>query len=102
MAIWISQRTRIFRCTRSSGNCHGSDDWDAVAIAGSVGYREHAGNTDVSQDAELLIFDTQLGAQLGRIPGFSSCSGTVLVTRATIQGIKNEPHYQHLDEAWYS
>jgi hypothetical protein len=22
--------------------------------------------------------------------------------RATIQGVKNEPHHQHLDEAWYS
>ena len=50
-----------------------------MAIAASVGYRERVGDTDVSNDAEFLIFDTRLGAQLGRIPGFSGCSGTVLV-----------------------
>ena len=79
-----SQRARIFRFTRSSGNCHRSDDWAALAIAASVGYRERAGDTDVSNDAELSIFDTRLGAQLGRIPGFSSGSGTVLVKRYRI------------------
>ena len=69
---------------RSSGNCHRSDDWDALAISASVGYRERAGDSDVSNDAELSIIDTRLGAQFGRISGFSSGSGTVLVKRYRI------------------
>src|SRR5262249_45738500 len=84
VALWVSQRTGIFKCTWGSGNCHCSNDWASLAIAASVGCREHAGDTDVSNDAELLIFDTRLGAQLGRIPGFSGRSGTILVKRHRI------------------
>jgi len=58
----MSERPRIFRFTRGSGNCHRSDDWDAVAIAASVGYREHPGDIDVFNDDQFLIFDTRLGA----------------------------------------
>src|SRR5918996_34337 len=81
MAVWVSQRARIFKFTRSSGNCYRSDDWAALASAAGVGDRERAGDSDVSNDAELSIFDTRLGAQLGRIPGFSGRSGAVLVKR---------------------
>jgi hypothetical protein len=44
MALWISQRARIFRFTRSSGNCHRGDDWDALAIARVSAVGEHIQN----------------------------------------------------------
>ena len=80
-AVSIPQRARIFRFTRRRENCHRSDDWDALAIGANVGDREYAGDTDVFNDPECLIFETRLGAQLGRIPGFSSRFGAVLVKR---------------------
>src|SRR5215470_5823493 len=98
MAVWIAQRTRLFRWTRRNGNGHGSDDWDAVPIAARVGSREPAGDPDVSHDAEFRIFDTRLGAQLRKKPDHVRTARA----RATIQGVNNEPHHQHLNEAWYS
>ena len=59
-------------------------DWDALGSAANVGDREYAGDTDVFNDPEFLISDTRLGAQLGRIPSFSSRSGAVLVKRYRI------------------
>src|SRR4029434_2702637 len=86
MAVWISQGTGIFKFTRSSGSCYRSDDWTAVAIAASVGYRKRVGDTDVSNDAELLIFDARLGAQLGRIPALAVVPGQFLLKDFVLLG----------------
>ena len=55
----------------------------------------------------ILMFLTTLSFVFST-PGWEPSSGRNLDhvrtarARATIQGVNNEPHHQHLDEAWYS
>jgi reactive chlorine resistance protein C len=81
-----SQRARIFRFTRSSGNCHRSDDWAALASAAGVGDRERAGDSDVSNDAELSIFDTRLEPSLGGFPALEVVPGQFLLKDLVLLG----------------